>query len=119
MFVETVLLNEDAEYQARLVNTITEQTNLARDSVQEITPTSSAVQVTKAISGVVQSRDVLSESRYSETEPLVETVMKVCVISLVVHVRFSYAGRNCLESHMTLTTAYGPCLRGCRIKIKR
>ena len=81
MFVEAVVLNEDSEYQARLANTITEQTNLTRDSIQTITPTSSSVQVTSAMSGVVNSRDALSTSQYAETEPIVRSVMEVSTTS--------------------------------------
>jgi len=83
MFVEPVVLGEDAEYQSRLSNAITEQTNLAHDSVQMITPTSSGVQVTRAISGVIKSRDVLSKSQYAETEPIVKSVMEVSVVSSI------------------------------------
>lgn len=82
MFVETIVLDEDAEYQTRLMNTITEQTNSARDSVQTITPTSSAVQVNRVISGVIRSRDVLSQSQYAENEPVVKTVTEVSVVSI-------------------------------------
>ena len=110
MFVETIVLDEDAEYQTRLMNTITEQTNSARDSVQTITPTSSAVQVNRVISGVVRSRDVLSQSQYAENEPVVKTVTEVSVVSITACVRFSCAGRNCRRSQMTLNAAYGPCL---------
>ena len=77
MFVETVILSEDTEYQTRLVTTITEQTNSAHDSVRSISPTSSAVQVKTAVSGVVRSRDALSESQYAENEPIIKTVMQV------------------------------------------
>jgi len=86
IFVETVVLDEDTEYQTRLMNTITEQTNSARDSVQTITPTSSAVQVTRAMSGVVRSRDALSKSQYAETEPIVKSVMEVSAVSFITHV---------------------------------
>ena len=95
IFVETIVLDEDAEYQARLMNTIMEQTSSARDSVQAITPTSSAVQVNKAISGVVRSRDVLSQSRYAENEPIVKTVTEVSVTSII---------RVC-DSHAQVETA--------------
>ena len=95
MFVETIVLDEDAEYQTRLVNTITEQTNSARDSVQAITPTSSTVQVNRAISGVARTRDVLSQSQYAENEPIVKTVMEVSVMYIIACVRFLCAGRNC------------------------
>jgi len=77
MFVETVVLDEDSEYQTRLVNAITEQTNSTRDSIQTITSTSSSVQVTRAMSGVANSRDALSTSQYAETEPIVKSVMEV------------------------------------------
>jgi len=77
MFVETVMLNEDSEYQTRLANTITEQTNSARESIQTITSTSSSLQVTRAMSGVVNSRDALSRSQYAETNPIVKSVMEV------------------------------------------
>ena len=80
MFVETVVLNEDTEYQTRLVNTITDQINSARDSVRAISPASSAVQVNGMISAVVQSRGVLSESRYAENEPMVKAVMEVSLM---------------------------------------
>ena len=83
MFVETVVLNEDTEYQTRLVNTVTEQINSARDSVRTITPTSSAVQVNRAISGVLQPRDTLSKSQYAENEPMVKTVIKVSLMSFI------------------------------------
>jgi hypothetical protein len=83
MFVETVVLNEDTEYQTRLVNTIMEQTNSARDSVQTITSDSTGVQVTRAISGVVKSRDTLSNSQYAETEPVVKSVMEVSTTSFI------------------------------------
>jgi hypothetical protein len=83
MFVETVVLDEDAEYQNRLMNMITEQTNSARDSVQGIIPTSSVVQVNRAISGIVRSRDVLSQSQYVENEPIVGTVMEVSIMSII------------------------------------
>ncbi|KAF9648862.1 hypothetical protein BDM02DRAFT_3186733 [Thelephora ganbajun] len=76
MFVDTIVLNEDTEYRTRLMNTITEQTNSACDSIQTITPASSVVQVNRAISGVVQSRDVLSRLQYAETEPIVESVIE-------------------------------------------
>ena len=55
IFVETVMLDEDAEYQARLVNAITEQMNPTRDSVRVMNLTSSAVRVTRSISGIIQS----------------------------------------------------------------
>lgn len=84
MFVETVVLNEDSEYQTRLVNTITEQTNLTRDSVQTITPASSSVQVTRAMSGVVNSRDALSKSQYAETEPIVKSVIEVSTMPFTI-----------------------------------
>lgn len=77
MFVETVMLDEDSEYQTRLANAITEQTNSARESIQAITSTSSGVQVTRAMSGVVNSRDALSRSQYAGTEPIVQSVMEV------------------------------------------
>lgn len=80
MFVETVVLDEDAEYQTRLLNMITEQTNSARDSVRAITPTSSAVQINRTISGIVQSRNTLSQSQYAENEPIVKTVTEVSVM---------------------------------------
>ena len=87
MFVETVILNEDTEYQTQLVNTITEQTNSAHDSVRSITTTSSAVQVKMAVSGVARSRGALSESRYAEDEPIVKSVMEVGGVPFV-RVRF-------------------------------
>ena len=77
MFVETVVLNEDTEYQTHLMNAVTEQINSARDSVRTIDPTSSTVQVNRTISGVVQSRDTLSASQYAETEPIVKNVTEV------------------------------------------
>ena len=78
IFVEAVVLDEDAEYQANLVNAITEQTNSVHDSIRIIDPSSSALQVTRAISSVVQSRDALSTSQYAETEPITRSVMEVC-----------------------------------------
>jgi len=119
MFIETVVLDEDAEYQTRLLDTITEQTNLARDSVRAITPTSSAVQVNRTISGIVQSRDMLSQSQYAENEPIVKTVTEVSVMFIIACVRFSYACRNYRGSQMTLNAACGPYLRGYRIRIRR
>ena len=86
MFVETIVLDEDAEYRTRLMNTITEQTNSTHDSLLAITPTSSAVQVNRAISGVFQSRDVLSASQYAENEPIVKTVTEVSVTTFIAHV---------------------------------
>ena len=83
MFVETIMLSEDTEYQTRLLNTITEQTNSARKSVQTITPTSSGIQVAGAISGLVGSRDMLSKSKYVETEPIVKTVVEVSTMSFI------------------------------------
>ena len=83
MFVETVILSEDTEYQARLVNAITEQTNSAHDSVRSITPTSSVLQVKMAVSGVVRARGTLSELRYAENEPIVKTVMEVGGVAFV------------------------------------
>lgn len=83
MFVETVVLNEDTEYQTRLANTITEQTSTIRDSVQTITAASSGVQVARAISAVVKSRDALSNSQYAETEPIVKTVTEVRIASFI------------------------------------
>ena len=80
MFVEAVVLNEDTEYQSRMVNTITDQISLVRDSVRAISPASSAVQVKGAISTVVQSRGVLSKSQYAENEPMVKAVMEVCLM---------------------------------------
>jgi hypothetical protein len=81
MFVETVVLDEDTEYQTRLVNAVTEQMNSARDSLRKITPSSSAIQVTSTISGVVRSRDALSTSQYAKTEPIVKNVMEVSTAS--------------------------------------
>ena len=77
MFVETIVLDEDTEYQTRLANAIAEQMNSARDFVRMIDHTSGAVQLTQAISGVVQSRDTLAMSQYSKTEPIVKNVMEV------------------------------------------
>jgi hypothetical protein len=77
IFVDTIVLDEDAEYRTRLANAITEQTNSARDSVQAIASTSSDVQVAGAISGVVKARDALSKSQYAETEPIVKSVTEV------------------------------------------
>ena len=77
MFVETVMLDEDSEYQTRLANAITEQTNSTREVIQTINSTSSSVQVTRAMSGLVNSRDALSRSQYAETEPIVQSVMEV------------------------------------------
>lgn len=77
MFVETIVLDEDTEYQTRLANAITEQMNSARDVVRMIDHNSGAVQLTQAISGVVQSRDTLATSQYSKTEPIVKNVMEV------------------------------------------
>ena len=79
MFVETVMLDEDAEYQGRLMKAIAEQTNSARDSVRTINATSSPVQVTRAMSGVVQSRDALSVSQCAENEPVVRSALEVGV----------------------------------------
>ena len=93
MFVETVVLNEDTEYQTRLANTVTEQINSARDSVRTMTPTSSAVQVNRAISGVLQSRDTLSKSQYAENEPIVKTVMEDSLTPFITHAWFSCARR--------------------------
>lgn len=87
MFVETVVLDEDAEYQTRLLNTITEQTNSARDSVRAITPTSSTVQINRTISGIVQSQNILSQSQYAENEPIVRTVTEVSVMFIIVCVQ--------------------------------
>ena len=59
------------EYQTRLpVNAITEQMNSARDSVRVINSTSSAVQVTRALSGVVQSQHLLSTLQCAQTVPI-------------------------------------------------
>ena len=80
MFVETVVLDEDTEYQTRLVNAVTEQMNSARDSVRTIDSTSSAVQVTRAMSAVSQSQNMLSTSQYAQTEPIVKNVMEVCTM---------------------------------------
>ena len=77
MFVETVVLDEDTEYQTRLINAVTEQIHSARDSVRMIDPTSSVVQVTKTISDVTQSRSALSGSQYANSEPIVKNVMEV------------------------------------------
>jgi len=95
MFVETVVLDEDSEYQTRLANTITEQTNSTRESIQTITSISSSVQVTRAASGVVNSRDALSRSQYAETEPIVKTVMEVSTTPFTADAGFSPTGRNC------------------------
>ena len=59
MFVKTVMLDEDTEYQALLVNATTEQVNSTRDSFQATNSTSSAVQVIRKISNVVQSEHVV------------------------------------------------------------
>ena len=88
MFVETVMLDEDTEYQARLVNAITEQMNSARDSFQAINSTSSAVQVTRAIFGVIQSQHVVSTSQHAQTEQIVKNVTEVFVMSFSACVRF-------------------------------
>ena len=89
MFVEIVMLDEDAEYQARLVNAITEQLNSARDSVRVVDSTSSAVQVTRAISAVVQSQHALSTSQQcAQVEPIVKDVMEVFAMSFSALARF-------------------------------
>jgi hypothetical protein len=118
MFVETIVLDEDAEYQTRLVNAITEQTNSARDSVRTISSTFSAVQVAGVISGVVRSRDALATSEYAETEPIVRKVTEVSAIS------FNPRGvltrsRNYQRSRMTLNTVYGLCLKGWQIRARK
>ena len=118
IFVEAVVLDEDAEYQSRLMNSIAEQTNSARNSLQTITPTSSAVQVTRAISDVVQSQNALSTSKYSETEPIVRTVTEVSVTSFSTR-RILTLSRNYRKSQMTSKTAFVPCLREWRTRTRR
>ena len=81
MFVETVVLDEDTEYQTRLVNAITEQMNSTRDSVRTISSTSGTLQVTNAISGVVQSQNALSTSQYAKTDPIVKNVTEVSSVT--------------------------------------
>jgi hypothetical protein len=81
MFVEALVLDEDAEYRTQLANTITDQINSARDAIRTIDPTSSAFQVAGAMSGIVQSRVALSTSQYAETEPIVKSVTEVSVMS--------------------------------------
>lgn len=118
MFLETIVLDEDAEYQTRLVNAITEQTNSARDSVRAISPTSGAGQVTRAISGVVHSRVALSASQYAGTEPIVRTVTEVSTISFGARGVLT-SSRNYWRSRMTLNAVSGLCLKRWRTKAKR
>jgi len=81
--VETVMLDGDSEYQTRLANTTMEQTNPTRESIQTITSISSSVQVTRAMSGVVNSRDALSRPQYAETELIVKRVIERSVPHLL------------------------------------
>ena len=118
IFVEAVVLDEDAEYQSRLLSSIAEQTNSARTSLQTITPTSSAVQVTRAISGVVRSQNALSTSQYSQTEPIVRTVTEVSVTSFGTREVLT-RNRNCRKSQMTSKTVSVPCSREWRIRTRR
>ena len=99
IFVETVVLDEDPEYQTRLVDTITEQTNSARDSIQTITSASTGIQVTRAISGVTASRDLLSHSQYAETEPVVKSVMEVGTVPSIARMRGSHAQVEIVSDH--------------------
>ncbi|KAF9786422.1 hypothetical protein BJ322DRAFT_1059510 [Thelephora terrestris] len=71
MFVETIVLDEDAEHQTRLVNAITEQTNLARDSVRTISSTYLQCAQYKSLG---QYQASLATSQYAETEPIVRKV---------------------------------------------
>lgn len=121
MFVETVVLDEDTEYQTRLVNAVTEQIHSARDSVRMINPTSGAIQVAKTISGVAQSRNALSTSQYANSEPVVKNVMEVSSTSFRrAGAFYSHVGdRNCQRSRMTLNTAFGPYLPGWQTRTRR
>ena len=82
------MLDEDTECQARLVNAIAEQMNSARNSVRVITSTSSAVQVTRAISGAAQSQHAPSASQCAQTEPIVKNVTGVFAMSFSARARF-------------------------------
>jgi len=79
MFVETVVLSEDAECETkkkRLVDTIMKQIDSVHGSVRTITPTSNAAQVNSAMLGVVRAQGVLSKSQQAKSEPMVNAVVE-------------------------------------------